>query len=610
VIATLLASGLLCAAAMAEATAPDTELRLSAERLVVDEGRVSGEGTVRALLLGGELRAERFEASLDGRGLVVEQGCWERPDGELCFERLELGPEGELHLERAKLTLCSCQAERQPWSVQALRVRVDPEGHAVFVGGLLRVGGCPVLPLPAGTVPIGERRSGLLAPVVGWTPDGLELGQPVYLDLGPSADLELTPTWRRQRGLRLDSELRWALPRGSGLHLRAAGGHDALEQATRGVVEARGAWVDRDLRSAIDGSLASDLDYRRDYELDFTSRQQGFHELRALVGLGPFRLDHDSFQASELAPQRLLGLSYRRPSRDAGALSPAAGLSLELGGQGVSAAALDTSWLAARGDLGLAAGRPLGPLEGEALLLAEGLLVQPVAGDLVAAGPASLQGRLSAEAVATLPLWADHGELRHLLRPALVVGGAVVSEDPGMESLQPRLGALPAYWAGPRLESRWLSPHGVPLHLRADLPWSDLGLAPGLQAWWGRGPWWGRLQGSAAWLPGAPMDGGLAWLEAGHSTEGLRISAGALGLQEAAHAGQLSARVAWRLPLGADRWEPRARVRWAPTDAVFVERHLGLYFASRCDCLGLELGVTWAEDRGMPDLGMRVDLGR
>jgi hypothetical protein len=160
------------------------------------------------------------------------------------------------------------------------------------------------------------------------------------------------------------------------------------------------------------------------------------------------------------------------------------------------------------------------------------------------------------------------------------------------------------------VESRWLSSTGVPLELRAELPWSDLGLAPGVQAWWSRGPWWGSLQGSATWQPGSAPEQGLAWLEAGHQGDALRVSGGVLALQEADVGNQLSARIAWQLPLGADRWQPRARARWSIADAAFVERHLGLYFASRCDCLGFEVGATWAEDREWPDFGLRVDLGR
>ena len=603
--------GLLVSPAALAAPPDQGGLRFEADRIVLDDGVLYGEGGVRAELEGGQLTARSFELTIDGSAAVLEDGCWERQDGRVCFERLELLPDGVALLDGASLSLCACDGPRVPWSVDAWRVRIEPERSAVFVGGLLRVAGCPVLPLPAGVFPLGERRSGLLAPRVGWTPDGLELGQPVFLSLGPTADLTLEPIWRQQRGVRLDSELRWALPRDGATELGAVGGWDNLDQRLRGMADVEHGYVDRGLRTAASGSVVSDLDYRDDYELDFTRRQQGFHELRGLVGLGPVRLEHDGIQTLGAASQRLVGLVVSRPARDSGTLSPSAGMDLELGGYGSSPTVLDESWLVARPHLGLLTGRPVGPLELEAELAGQGMLLQPMDGDLSAAsGEALSEGRLAAEARATLPLWGDHGALRHLLSPSLVAGAALARGSDGFESYHPTLGASPSTWVGPRVDSLWLSTTAVPLHLRAELPISELGLVPSAQAWWGRGAWWGRLQGSATVEPGAALSDGLAWLEAGRRGEVLSVAAGVLALQEAQDAGQLSARGSWRLPWGADRWEPSVRARWSMAEASFVERHLGMYFASRCDCLGVELGAIWAEDRQQPSLGLRVDLGR
>ena len=229
------------------------------------------------------------------------------------------------------------------------------------------------MPLPVGALPLGPRRSGLLAPRVAWTPDGVELAQPLYLTLGPAADLELAPSWRQQRGARLASDLRWALPRHGGGWARAVGGWDALEQAPRGMLDVEHGYVDRALRTAASGTVASDRSYRDDFESDFTRRQQGFDELRALVAVGPVRVDHDGLQAAESVSQRLVGLAVSRPSTDARSLSPSASLDLELGGEGPTRLDLDQAWLVARPGLGLAAGRPFGPVQAEAELEARGL---------------------------------------------------------------------------------------------------------------------------------------------------------------------------------------------------------------------------------------------
>ncbi len=619
----LLATPLLAAAA----AQPPIEdgFTIHAERIVLDEDSVSGEGAVRALLLGGAIEAARFELSLEGAGAVLEQGRWEHPDGWLSFERLTLSPDGTVRLDGAELSLCGCGGGAPPWSVQAWRVRVEPERSAVFVGGVLRVAGCPVLPIPVGVLPLGERRSGLLAPRVGWTPDGLELGQPLYLTLGSSADWTLEPSWRQHRGFRLGNQLRWA-QQGGGGELSLVGGWDAHEEALRGMFDLEHGHVDRDLRVAASGSWASDADYRADYELDFTRRQQGFHELRSTVGLGPVRIEHDLFQGDQAAPfdrgewleQRLLGVVFSRPARDAGPLSPVAWLDLEVGAGGYALLESPDQWWAASSGLGLYAGRTLGPLEAEALVLGQGRMVAPIQAVALAEGPGSpggldealFEGGLRAEARAVLPLWADHGPWRHLLRPGLTVGGGVRDAQdapyPGSRPVE----ELPLWRFGPTLDSRWLSRATAPIHLRLEAPWSDEGLAPRAQAWWSEGPWWGSLQASGRWQPGDQAAEGFAWLEAGRRAEALSVAVGWVSLQQTREANQLSARLAWRLPLGADRWEPRARARWSIADATFVEQQLGLYFASRCDCLGVELGASWAEDREWPTLGMRLDLGR
>ncbi len=612
-LAPLLAGLLLSAAASAQEPAPEAELKLEADRIVVGAEGVSGEGSVRAVLQGGTLEAERFEVALDGSGAVLEDGLWRHPDGQLAFGRLEILEDGTVRMDGAELSLCACEGDRQLWSVQARRVRVERERSAVFVGGLLRIGGCPVLPIPAGIFPLGERRSGLLAPRFSSTPDGVEIGQPVYLTLGRSADLTLEPTWRQERGFRLGSELRWVQPRSGGGELDAAVGWDAVTGSTRGVVDVEQGYVDRAFRSAVSGSAVSDLDYRSDYELDFTRRQQGFHELRGLVGLGPVRLEHGSFQAEESMPQRLMGLVISRPARDAGPLSPEAWFDLELGGRGDSALRTTDPWLRAISGIGLNAARPVGPVEAELRLLGQGGVYVP-AGDplLVGMTPdgALLEGGASVELRAALPLWADHGRFRHILRPGLVAGSGVSGAQEGLEGWATPLESTPLWWVGPGVQSRWIGRAGVPVHAQAALPWSDEGLAPSATARWSEGPWWGQLQGSARWQPGDAPSDAFAWLEAGRRTEVLTVAAGVVAIQEASAADQLSARLAWQLPWGADRWEPRARARWSLDDAAFVEQHLGLYFASRCRCLGIEAGASWAEDRDLPTFGMRVDLGR
>jgi len=606
VISPLLLLGLL--ATSAQPAAAGELLRLEADRVVVDERMASGEGAVRAWLLDGELQAERFEILLDGGGAVLEEGSWSRPGATLQFQRLELLPDGRVRLDGAAFTSCGCSEGRPPWQLQAWRVVVRPDERAVVIGGLVRLAGCPLVPVPAALLPLRERQTGLLPPELGYGQDGLELGLPLYLVLGPSADLSLIPRWRQQRGLRLGSELRWALPHDGGGELEVEGGYDALEGALRGAVDWRHGHADGGFRTAGQGRLVSDHEYLADFEPDFASRQQSFHEARALVGYRGVRLEHDSFQDPAGAEQRLLGVVLARPARDAGALSPWVQLDLGLGGSGPQLDELDQRWMVSRSGMGLDLGGGLGALQAQARLAGRALLVESLDGS-GAQEPAPAQAQLSAEGELTLPMWADHGAARHLLRPSLRAGSALTQGEP-LSTLHPSLSPLPAWWVGPALQSRWLTHGAMPFQLDASLPISDQGLLPRAEAWLGQGPWWGSLLAGGDWQQDQGFGEGLLRAAVGLRGDPGSLSLGALRLQEEAASGQLQVGASWALPLGQDRWVPRASARWSPEDAVFVERHLGLAFSSRCDCLGVSLGATWAEDRSWPDLGLQLSAGR
>ncbi|MFH1464452.1 MAG: hypothetical protein ABIO70_08695 [Pseudomonadota bacterium] len=603
--AALLGLALLAGPAVAE----PAELVLQADRIVLAEGVVHGEGHVRAALFEGELEAASFTVREDGAGLLIEDGTWLGPAGRLRFAHLEVEADGTVRLDHARVTRCACEGDHQPWALQARRVRVDPERRVVFVGGLLRVAGCPLLPLPAGVLPLGPRRAGLLTPQVGWTRDGLEVGEPLFLPLGPAADLTLTPIWRQHRGARLAGEARWALPADGGGHLAGEAGWDTLDGRWRGLLSGQHGAQDRALRSAFEGSLASDQAYLQDYAPDFLSRQVGFHEARALVAVGPWRLEHDGFQAPEGVAQRLAGLSFTRAARDPEGISPSVALDLEVGGRGPDRLDLDEAWLALRGAAGLDAARPLGALEASAGLGVDGLLVEPL--DLAggAVGRGEVLGRLDAEGRLVLPMWGDHGRLRHLLRPGLVAGGALASPTP-LDDTWPTLPAGPAWWTGPEVESRWLTSQGVPMHLRAAVPWTDAGLQPALQAWGRRGAWWGRAMVRTVWAPGGGVSDGVAWLDAGRDGEALDLAAGLLMLQDTADASQATGRLAWRLPWGADTWRPRIGARLSLDDGQLIEEQVGLSFDSRCGCLGIDVAATFAEDLAWPGVKVGLSFGR
>ncbi|MGB1149168.1 MAG: hypothetical protein ACPG5C_03640, partial [Alphaproteobacteria bacterium] len=109
-----------------------------------------------------------------------------------------------------------------PWRLTARRAVLDQTSDTLRLHGVrLRLFEVPVLALPYLAVPSPEvsRKTGLLAPKVGFrSGEGGHLGVPFYVVLGPSADTTLTPVFFTDGRVRLDTELRLALP-----SLRATG---------------------------------------------------------------------------------------------------------------------------------------------------------------------------------------------------------------------------------------------------------------------------------------------------------------------------------------------------------------------------------------------------
>ena len=149
-----------------------------------------------------EIYAERLSLSPSG---CVAQGhvVLTSPGFRVDAERVEIDPSARVKAEGLRFTPCTCASGQAPsWSISARRAEIDPGQGVRLVWPVLRVGGLGVLALPRGYWPLGERRSGLLMPMVRTHPAvGLEIGQPVYFVLGPSWDLALTPRLRTTRGL-------------------------------------------------------------------------------------------------------------------------------------------------------------------------------------------------------------------------------------------------------------------------------------------------------------------------------------------------------------------------------------------------------------------------
>jgi LPS-assembly protein len=208
----------------------------------------------------------------------------------------------------SELTLvpCDCDVSQPSWSMRANEALIDEKAQrASLIGTSIHLGAfrLPLPPIPWVSVPLSERQSGLLFPkLTPGGPSGFGFELPVFITLGRSADVTLTPgyftggfssgrpTVLGLQGPRLGAECRYAPSRNTdgrvslGLVYDVRPQRDAVNPALnsdqprglRGEV----AWQHRsDLPHGfgvrVDGQAHSDGYYLRDGVVDVVAREDG-----------------------------------------------------------------------------------------------------------------------------------------------------------------------------------------------------------------------------------------------------------------------------------------------------------------------------------------------
>ena len=247
---------------------------LTATRLVYDRstGRLEIAGPIRledaagtvVLADGADLDAELRTGIARGVRVVI--------DAQLQIAAAELARAGPRFdtLGRAVASSCRvCAARPTPlWEIRARRVVHDrTERQIYFEGAQFRVAGLPVAYLPRLRLPGpgNDRSTGVLTPSLRTTSQlGTGLSVPVFVALGPSRDVTLTPYLSgstRTLGLRY----RQAFELGT-LDVEGAGTRDDIEDGDRGYLFARGRFrAPAGTRLEFDVEAASDDDYLLDY---------------------------------------------------------------------------------------------------------------------------------------------------------------------------------------------------------------------------------------------------------------------------------------------------------------------------------------------------------
>jgi hypothetical protein len=585
-------------------------VEIEADRVEWSAGAAAAEGAVRVTM--GDERLDGVRATWDGERLVVEQGVYTRSDGVLAFERAEVWPRSgaavlfEARAERAGASVeaerievgarweatgatvvpCACADGGPPaLSFRAARLTVVPERVVIVHGGVARVFGAPILPIPLARVPLSPDRFRLRLPELGWGSYGPSVGWEAQ---GGVAGWTFRggPAWRADRGARGTFGAS-----GPEAELRAAAGWDAVTESVRGLVVTRGG-VDATARAAWDITWISDTDYLSDFAVEHVARGVAWRESRAVVGWRALSLDAwlpDDESAGTLARLRYAPTVGRAGAR----VSPRVGMALvgtadapvpvvEVGAAGGWSGGLP--WLTAelRGDL---AGRAA---VGDGALLDEipGVEVaDPFVDGLAAAVPAGWGEGASGgygwgAASLSVPVWSTAGRARFQWWPGVRAEGWASVGLSGATEAVARVG--PALRAQAGLSSGSVGLDAAALYgsdgwqpaVRVDADaagWSArVELRPELQAaqlGWGRGPVTLKAGGAHA------ADLWLTWGDAALAVGRLRLGGGA--------AWDLAAR---RLS-GAD-----ARVGYDD------------------GCAAATVSAAFSADRPLPDLGLSVTL--
>lgn len=298
------------------------------EEIFVNDGKVLSKTGITAEALRAITTPEGLNAAgqttmlLIGNHLVRDGNAWR-------LEQLELVP-------------CECNFDKPSWSIRSSTATINTvEQRASMWNSTVRVHGVPVLWLPWISLPLSNRQTGLLAPKPGFAAlNGFTIEQPVFITLGRSFDLTLTPGYfgggnRNDIGVqgpRLLTELRYAPSIGTSGRLslgllwdlkpRRSPVNPAVNLPGSRGLRGEGTWQhSQDLGSGwfdrVDAAFLSDAYYQRDLVADVLAREAGYLRSTATI----FHRGPDHWVGLDVAIRQDLQLGYPLFGRT-GAVAP------------------------------------------------------------------------------------------------------------------------------------------------------------------------------------------------------------------------------------------------------------------------------------------------
>jgi len=195
--------------------------RLEAQALSYDRETQRVKLSAESLFRNRNLIVRSREAELD---LANETGTFHGTEFTLvdraargAAETVRLTKDGNVTVEDVYYTTCAPGS--RAWFLQASDIELDrEEGLGRAKHARLRFGYVPILYMPWFQFPIDDRRrTGVLFPTIGDSDNtGFDARLPVYLNLAPNYDAQLTPRYMSDRGTQLGTEGRYLFHRNTG----------------------------------------------------------------------------------------------------------------------------------------------------------------------------------------------------------------------------------------------------------------------------------------------------------------------------------------------------------------------------------------------------------
>ena len=208
----------------AELRRADTVIRADRVEYTVADDTVNAQGNVHINRGGNVYQGTALKLQVDAFQGDFTDATYQflETQGHGNADRIEFIDRDNTIVYQATYTTClrdDAASWTPDWVIRAKRIELDRvEDVGVAYGGTLEFKGVPIIPVPAMSFPLSDKRkSGLLPPTIGIdSVSGVEYSQPYYWNIAPNRDATITPTLMSKRGISLGTEFRYLEPTYSG----------------------------------------------------------------------------------------------------------------------------------------------------------------------------------------------------------------------------------------------------------------------------------------------------------------------------------------------------------------------------------------------------------